>query len=235
MGDTAEACCNNLCKWSDAVTRAGRVPLPGSDTEFEADLFATAEVLKVAMLMDRTEVAILAADTLMGAIKANNEHMKQGRFYLRWGGERPECADSEGLGSTISGLIEEEDVFHCVSQDTPGQLYFMLAFPAMVLLELSAASSAERPGEATAYKDCAMKLLDFLKGCNGVFESPMAHKVAVAAAMAGDADMAIKIADYLLTLQQPSGSFQKELDAMDCLDQSAEIAAWLFQVQRSLA
>jgi len=233
--DLAKTCFEKLFKYVDAKSCAGRVPapLPNAEPKVEFDFFATAEVMKVAVLVGSFEVAEKAADTLVEVIQANGEHMKGGRFYLRWVDEQLDGKGGDGSEKASPALIHAEDPFHCVRQDSPGQLYFMMAFPVMMLLELSALVPA-KPGQSKAFGENATKLLGFLKECNGVYESPMAHKVAVAAAMAKDFETAAKIADYLLTLQQPAGCFQMEPDAMDSLDQTAEIAAWLFQVQRML-
>merc|ERR1712118_297895 len=101
-----------------------------------------------------------------------------------------------------------------------------MAFPAMVLLEL--ATSCERV-VADKYNAGALQLLEYLKNCVGIFESPMAHKFGRAAAMANDKDAAIKVADFLLSLQQSLGNFQSDSEALDSVDQTSEIAVWLRQ------
>ncbi|CAK0886253.1 unnamed protein product [Prorocentrum cordatum] len=98
----------------------------------------------------------------------------------------------------------------------------------MALLELHHTTGSE------GYREAALRVLDFLRGCAGVFESPMAHKVARAAAMAGDAETARRIADFLVSQQRETGCYQEDPEAMDSIDQTAEIAVWLLQIQREL-
>lgn len=198
----------------------------------EADFFATAELLKVALLLGRQEVASLAATTLVAAVEANRDHMNAGQFYLRWEGQKPDAEGGEAP-QPRDALILEEDPFH-VLQGTPGQLYFMMAFPVMVLIELSDAVKDHQPDNAEKYRSTAMELLEYLKACTGIFESTMAHKFGVAAAMAQDVESARRIADFFVSLQREAGCFQEDPEAMDCIDQTAEITAWLYQIGRLL-
>ena len=111
----------------------------------------------------------------------------------------------------------------------PGQLYFMLAFPAMVLLELYARGRDDEGERGRAYRYCgtAARILAFLRGCDGINESLFAHKAAVAAAMGGELDAAGTISEYLLSQQRDHGGFADDADVMDTVDQSAELACWL--------
>merc|ERR1712232_1007413 len=154
-------------------------------------------------------------------MEANEDNMKKGRFQLRW---TPESASSEGGLE----LIPADDVLHCLNHQQDGQLYFMLGFAAMVLLEMAGPSGKEAGVLEKSYRDAGMRLLDYLTKCVGVFESPLAHKVARGAAMAKNNGTATKIADYFLSLQQGAGHFQDDTDtdALDSVDQTAEIAVW---------
>ena len=67
----------------------------------------------------------------------------------------------------------------------------------------------------------------FLRGCDGINDSLFAHKAAVAAAMGGELDTAGAISEYLLSQQRAHGGFADDADAMDTVDQSAELACWL--------
>ena len=109
-----------------------------------------------------------------------------------------------------------------LSQDP--QLYFMLAFPAMVLLELHAQGQDEN--RLYQYAVTADRILAFLRGC-GVRPSLFAHKAAVAAAMGGELATAGAISEYLLSQQRPHGGFADDAGAMDTVDQTAELACWL--------
>merc|ERR1712232_1529787 len=99
-----------------------------------------------------------------------------GKFLLRW------------TNSDVDEpcLIDEPDALHCINAKEPGQLYFMMGFPAMVLLELATSSSDDLKVRADEYRETAQTIIDFLKTCEGIWTSPMAHKFGMAAAMAGD-------------------------------------------------
>lgn len=192
----------------------------------EEDFFATAARLKMALLLGRAEAAEAAGNALMKVLEANKEHMQGGRFYLRWRHE----------GADLRLLRNDEDPFCSVNQKAPGQLYFMVAFPAMALLELSAGGAAAAAAEtASASRTTAMALLEFLKGCEGVYCSSWSHKFALASAMVGDFETSRKIADYLVSLQQAAGNYQEDPEALDSVDQTAEIAVWLQQINRLLS
>ena len=127
-------------------------------------------------------------------------------------------------------ILEEgdSDLFRCVLQQTPGQLYFMLGFPAMVLTEIAACEDVVIKDECLS---AARELVDWLKRCSGVFESPMAHKVARAAYGLNDLETSKKIVSYFLKAQQSQGNYQEDPEAMDSVDQTAEVIVWLHQVR----
>ena len=77
------------------------------------------------------------------------------------------------------------------------------------------------------YLGAARRLLAFLRSCDGINESLFAHKAAVAAAMGGERDAAGTISEYLLSQQRAHGGFADDADAMDTVDQTAELACWL--------
>ena len=77
------------------------------------------------------------------------------------------------------------------------------------------------------YLGAARRLLAFLRSCDGINESLFAHKAAVAAAMGGERDAAGTISEYLLSQQRDHGGFADDADAMDTVDQTAELACWL--------
>merc|ERR1712039_500907 len=151
-------------------------------------------------------------------VELNEHNMKKGYFQLRW------HVGTEGELTLLDG----DGVFYRVAQNEPNQLYFMLAFPVMVLLELA----STRP--ANNYRSSALALLDYLRNCQGVLESPMAHKFARAAAMASDKKTAMKIANFFLSQQTQVGNYQADSEAMDSIDQTAEIAVWLRQISKDL-
>ena len=77
----------------------------------------------------------------------------------------------------------------------------------------------------------ARRLLAFLRSCDGINESLFAHKAAVAAAMVGEHygedDLPPAISRYLVSQQRAHGGNADDADAMDTVDQTAEIACWL--------
>ena len=109
----------------------------------------------------------------------------------------------------------------------------MLAFPAMVLLELYARGRDDEGERPRAYRYCgtAARILAFLRGCDGINDSLFAHKAAVAAAMVGEHygedDLPPAISRYLVSQQRAHGGFADDADAMDTVDQTAELACWL--------
>eukprot|EP00929_Paragymnodinium_shiwhaense_P103637 TRINITY_DN6726_c0_g1_i3.p1 TRINITY_DN6726_c0_g1~~TRINITY_DN6726_c0_g1_i3.p1 ORF type:complete len:234 (+),score=78.71 TRINITY_DN6726_c0_g1_i3:361-1062(+) len=216
--DVAERCFESFSKYIHPANKSGLVATPygeGQASSFEADFFATAEVVSFALTRKQLPLAREAADQLVRVVRANAENMKQkGKFLLRW----------SNAGTGAAALVEAADALHCVNSKEAGQLYFMLGFPAMVLREV--ASEIGAPA-GDYYVEAAQALLEFLKTCEGVWSSPMAHKVAVAAAMLGDEKTSQGIADFFLKQQTTAGCYQEDPDAMDSLDQTAEIAYWL--------
>ena len=78
------------------------------------------------------------------------------------------------------------------------------------------------------YLGAARRLLAFLRSCDGINESLFAHKAAVAAAMEPiERDLAAVISQYLVSQQRAHGGIADDADAMDTVDQTAEIACWL--------
>ena len=73
----------------------------------------------------------------------------------------------------------------------------------------------------------ADRALAYLRECV-LSGSLFAHKAAVAAAMmGGQRDLAAVISQYLVSQQRADGGFADDADAMDTVDQSAELACWL--------
>ena len=81
------------------------------------------------------------------------------------------------------------------------------------------------------YLGAARRLLAFLRSCDGISESLFAHKAAVAAAMVGEHygehDLPPAISRYLVSQQREHGGIADDADAMDTVDQTAEVACWL--------
>lgn len=221
--ELATECFEKLIEYVHPASSSGLVAAPFKEDEpFEADFFATAEVVKAALLRTKPHLAEAAADVLLRILQANQENIQEGRFQLRW----------TTTSSNDFALVQDvSDAFHRVSQREPGQLYFMMGFPAMVLMEVADVVGTTK---ADAWRAGALELLEFLRNCAGVFESPMAHKLGRAAAMAGDRDTAIKVFDFFVSQQSSAGNFQEDPEAMDSVDQTAELAVWLRQTQQDL-
>lgn len=93
-------------------------------------------------------------------------------------------------------MVEAADVLHNVLQAAPGPLYFMLGLPIMAMLQFAQHQviGDHETSEPTAetHSSAASEILAHLRGCNGMWEIPVAHKVARAAAMVGDQGSAVK-------------------------------------------
>lgn len=238
--DIADACFHRIEAFVHPVTGSGLVTAPYCEgSAFEADCFATALVVKAALLRGKMDLAKSAGAALARALTANRDHMSAGRFYLRWQGET--IHDIQ----LMSDPDKQHDHFHCVLKAGGGQRYFFVGFPAMTLLELSMLDAHVGEGHRDAYRDAALGMLNFLWTCEGLTESPTSHKVARAAAMAALqvpktdvphlVNIATSIADNFVFMQKESGCFHHDQDAMDSVDQTAEISLWLRQLQGDLA
>jgi len=222
--------CDELLKQWRASDGSGLV---FSSQSGEGDLFATAMLVYNHLTFGRLNEAMRSADVLVQVV---NDQTERSRFHLRWsiedtatatGGFRP--VQRSFLEPPASGAWPS--LFYTVDQHSEGQLYFMLGFPAMVLLDLQAKLGAQgiSPDSVVRrqYVETANSLLDFVESCNGYRQSPMAHKVAVAAKMSGRIGLADCVGDFFLSQQQQHGGFAEDADALDTVDQTAEMACWL--------
>jgi len=233
--EVAAACDARLREWQ-AFRPCGVVV--GGD----ADLFATAMRAFNALTFGRLEEAKSAADVLVWAVDRQWQACAQRhdgsrlvdltKFRLRWDAA---TTNTDALEAWISPPAEGglPSVFYEVDRTQPGQLYFMLAFPAMVLLELYARGRGDEGERPRAYRYCgtAARILAFLRGCDGINDSLFAHKAAVAFAMVGEHfgedDLPPAISRYLVSQQRAHGGIADDADAMDTVDQTAEVACWL--------
>jgi len=213
--DLASACFEKICSFRHPVTDSGLVRRPyHSFRDFEGDFFATAVLCKAAMLCQSTALAAAAGDSLLRVLAANSINMiRRRQFCTRWHWD--------------IGLLDGPDKFYCVSQDSSAGLYYLLGFPAVVLLELSMA----RVASSRTYREGAERLLEFLKGCRGLCSSPSAHVVAYAAVLAQDNDLAAAITESLLAAGEPGS---ETFDVADAMDQAAETVIWLSQAHNHL-
>lgn len=177
LGDAATMgkCDHFLAKYHDARTGAGLVE--GGD----ADMFATAAMVSRGLLTGRLGEAVVSASRLLWAIKRNGARCTS--FQLRW------SIMSETWVGHAGERAKLPEVFYCVKRDTPGQLYFMLGFPAMVLLELASVMEESKgavlpdvPSDHDAVtpevlRTGAAQLLAFCDSCGNFLHSLPAHKV----------------------------------------------------------
>ena len=234
--EVAAACDARLREWQ-AFRPCGVVV--GGD----GDLFATAMRAFNALTFGRLEEAKSAADVLVWVVNRQQRewlssherqqrvqlndgtHSRPSKFRLRWDAATTNTDAPAWISPPAEGGLPL--MFYEVDRFSQGpQLYFMLAFPAMVLLELHArGQDVNRPYR---YLCTAVGLLAFLRSCAGISGSLFAHKAAVAAAMEPtERDLAAVISQYLVSQQRAHGGFADDADAMDTVDQTAEVACWL--------
>ena len=158
LGDAeaAEACDRTLATWQ-AASGAGLAK--GGDE----DLFATAIVVCNALAFGRLADARRAADVIVRAVDANAGRRS---FGLRWD------ASGAAVGPPEAG-VGLPAAFYRVDAAASGQLHFMLAFPAMVLLEL-----ADHEGEGGAeHLRAAGALCAFLKTCEVLYSILLGYNI----------------------------------------------------------
>lgn len=215
--DVVELCYKTICRFRDPMTDTGLAKAPyqkfGSPAH-EFDFFATAVLCKAAMLHGSWQVATGAADSMLRTIEANRLDMpRRRRFRLRWKWD--------------SGFVEDDkDPFCIVDQVAPGgQLYALLGFPAVVLLELA----GREQKLCAAYTAGAQTLLTFLRGCVGLASSPSASVVVHAATLAGDTNLATKLTTCLVkqAILQEVGS-----ETPESMDWLADTCIWLAQASK---
>ena len=148
-------------------------------------------------------------------------------FYLRV---------DEG-GELITDFPEEQASFYVVKSREPFQLYFFVGYPIVYLAKLYEATGA------AAYLDGARTLLAFARGADeSIYRFHFSHKVAwgasLVARLTGDPsafDTAIRIADYLVSIQDEGGSWLADQPAITRFDQTAEICLWLLEISAELS
>lgn len=147
-------------------------------------------------------------------------------FYLRLDEKR----------DLITEFAEEEAPLYVVRADHPQQLYFFVGGPMGFLARLAEATSDQ------AYLDGARAYLTFLQSVDeSLYTFSFSHKVAWGAsvlARVGDdpaaREMAIRVANFLVDIQDASGGWLMDQPLVTSLDQSAEIATWLFEIDAEL-
>ncbi|MDJ0597225.1 MAG: hypothetical protein QNJ37_00030 [Crocosphaera sp.] len=148
------------------------------------------------------------------------------KFYLR-------VDEKEQL---ITDFSEEMSVFHCVNAIEPHQAYFMIGYPIAFLGKLYLATQNNH------YLETAKKYLDFAQQCSPYIHTfYFSHKVAWGASIIANItqeskyrNLAIDIADYLVSLQNKEGMWLKDEPSFTSFDQTAEIAIWLREISTEL-
>lgn len=135
-------------------------------------------------------------------------------------------------GNLVRDVPAQKAVFYLVRAHEPDQAYFMIGYPMAFLAKLYEATADE------AYLSAARGYFEFALGCQGNLRScHTSHKVAWAAAIlariTGDprcTELAVRIADHLLAIQDPSGAWLTDQPAHTTFDQTAEISIWLQEI-----
>jgi hypothetical protein len=182
------------------------------------DMLSTAHLGLAALYFGELDEAQVAGDKLIDFLQGQSAE----EILLR--------RDDNGI--PISEFSPEVAVFHAVRKDEEQQALFMLGYPAAFLSKLH--DAAGRPQDL----ETARRYLDFALACKDVRRSQFSHKVAWAAALlsvqTGEiryAEAARDIADYLVEIQGADGLWFGEQGFLFSLDQSAEICAWLIEIE----
>lgn len=151
----------------------------------------------------------------------------QAGFYLRM----------DDGGNLLTEFPDEKALFFQVSLTQPDQAYFMIGYPIAFLGKLYLATQNDAYLQtAKGYLDVALGYHEMLIMCYS------SHNVAWGAAIIANithepkyANFAIKIADYLLTIQQEQGPWLKNIPVHTSFDQTAEIAICLKEISTELS
>ncbi|MGH3857844.1 MAG: hypothetical protein ACRDR6_31025 [Pseudonocardiaceae bacterium] len=135
-------------------------------------------------------------------------------------------------GHLVRDVPEDKAAFYVVRARDPDQAYFMIGYPIGFLAKLYEATADD------TYLDTARGYLDFALSCEGNLRScHTSHKVAwgaaVLARITGEpryTELAVTIADHLLAIQDPSGTWLADQPAHTTFDQTSEIAIWLQEI-----
>jgi len=140
-------------------------------------------------------------------------------------------------GHLIRDIPRDKAAFYLVSAREPNQAYFMIGYPIAFLVKLYEATADE------VYLTAARDYFEFAFSCEGnLRSSPTSHKVAwgaaVLARISNDhrcTELAVTIADHLVTIQDPSGAWLVDQPAHTTFDQTAEISIWLQEISAELS
>jgi hypothetical protein len=189
------------------------------------DILTTAHLGLTALYLGELEKAKRA-----GALLQTMEAMQPNRaieFLLR----------QDENGQLITQYPQAMAIFFSVSATQPNQAYFMIGYPIAFLAKLYRATSN------LTYLETAKRYLEFAMSCQGNLRTfHFSHKIAWGAAMVANltqetqcAEFATAIADYLVSIQDPSGAWLQEEPAHTSFDQTAEIAIWLKEISAEIS
>lgn len=139
-------------------------------------------------------------------------------------------------GLLIAKPPENMEPFYIVKRDSPNQLYFFLGYYGIFMTKLYQVTHDKR------FLESAMAVMDFALKCHEtIYSFSFSHKVAYAAALLATETkeekyrtLAIRIGEFLLSIQTKDGFFCEEMLPIDKYDQSAEIAIWLRELTNEL-
>lgn len=139
-------------------------------------------------------------------------------------------------GGLLTDFESALSPFYFVSKREPEQLYFMIAYPCAYLALLYQSTQDVR------YLESAKAYLDFaLSSHQGVYRCKFSHKLAWAASIVysitGEEpylEAVERIITYFMEMQSEEGMWFLSDDVNVAYDQSAEIAAWFFDIANYL-
>lgn len=193
--------------------------------ESTMDCLSTAHFGLLSLYMGDINTAKGCGETLLNFIKAQPDIEKE--LLLRM---------SAKTGSLLTAVPDNMEPFYKIKRESPNQLYFFLGYHGIFMTKLYQAT------QDTRFLDSAVQILDFALTCHeSIFSFSFSHKVAYAAALVATEtkkekykEMAIRICEFLLSMQMENGLFGKDFEPIDKYDQSTEIAIWLQGVASEL-
>ncbi|ESO82815.1 hypothetical protein LOTGIDRAFT_229826 [Lottia gigantea] len=140
--------------------------------------------------------------------------------------------DSSTGELVAEGYSAEDRTFFSVVRTEADNRYYQLGFPAIFLQKLYLATAQKH------FLNTACAILDFADTCHpNIYKYYKTHKVGYGAALVARATgnekykiMAQKIADNMVSFQDPSGIYLPNCPLLERLDQSAEYAGWLREI-----
>lgn len=201
----------------------GFTSTPPSVEPPEIDLLATTHLGLVSLYLGERAMAASAAGLVRRFITAQPDI------------DRGLLIRMDARGAFIEDWPQSDAPYYFLDARAPEQFYFLAGFPIAFLGKMYRAT-----GE-TAHLDAARAYFDFARDCEGIGASHFAHKVGWGASvlynLTGEqpyADFALRVAQYLIGIQDEAGAwFAGEAPAVS-YDQSAECAIWLRQIAAEL-